>query len=155
MYVFDTSPFSTLFKNYYRSRFPSLWKLFDEMVIDGRIVSTREVGREIADGPIEAARLWAVGNQAVFTIPGADEGAFVGKIFAVPQFQQNIEQQKLLKGGKLADPFVVAKAAANGFTVVTVEKFKDNSAKIPNICQHFGVPCFDLERFMEEEGWTF
>jgi hypothetical protein len=155
MYVFDTSPFSTLFKNYYRSRFPSLWKLFDEMIADGRIVSTREVGREIADGPSEAARLWAVDNQTIFTMPTADEGAFVGRIFAVPQFQQNIEQQKLLKGGKLADPFVVAKAAVMGFTLVTVEKFKENSAKIPNICEYFDVPCFDLEKFMEEEGWTF
>jgi hypothetical protein len=155
MYVFDTSPLSTLFKNYYRSRFPSLWKLFDEMIVKGTIVSTREVGREIADGPVEAARLWAADNPKIFSMPGADEGAFVGKIFAVPHFQQNIEQQKLLKGGKLADPFVVAKAAVTGFTVVTVEKYKENSAKLPNICRHFKVPCFDLEEFMEKESWTF
>ncbi|QIO55166.1 DUF4411 family protein (plasmid) [Rhizobium leguminosarum bv. trifolii] len=155
MYVFDTSPVSTLFKNYYRSRFPSLWSLFDEMVADGRIVSTREVGREIADGPVEAARSWATDNQHIFTVPVADEGAFVGKIFSVSHFHQNIEQQKLLKGGKLADPFVIAKAAVMGFTVVTVEAYKENSAKLPNICEHFGVPCLDLERFMEEEGWTF
>jgi hypothetical protein len=155
MYVFDTSPFSTLFKNYYRSRFPSLWTLFDEMIADGRIISTREVGREIADGPVEVARAWAAENQHVFAVPAADEGAFVGKIFAVNHFHQNIEQQKLLKGGKLADPFVIAKAAITGFTVVTVEAYKENSAKLPNMCEHFGIPCFDLERFMEEEGWTF
>ena len=37
MYVFDTSPLSTLFRNYYRKRFPSLWASFDGLVVDGHI----------------------------------------------------------------------------------------------------------------------
>jgi hypothetical protein len=32
----------------------------------------------------------------------------------VRHFQQNIEQQKLLKGGKNAEPFVIARAAVEG-----------------------------------------
>jgi Domain of unknown function (DUF4411) len=74
---------------------------------------------------------------------------------AVSHFQHNIEQQKLLRGGKMADPFVIAKAAVNGGAVVTMEKFKPNSAKIPNICKHFSVECLLLEEFMEREGWEF
>jgi hypothetical protein len=49
-YVFDNSPLSVLFKNYYRGTFKSLWEHFDELVGDGSIVSTREVLREIEDG---------------------------------------------------------------------------------------------------------
>jgi hypothetical protein len=79
----------------------------------------------------------------------------VSAIFAVPHFQQNIEQQKLLKGGRNADPFVIARAMAEKRTVVTMELLKPNSAKIPNICAHFGVPCLTLEQFMESEGWQF
>ncbi len=71
------------------------------------------------------------------------------------QFQANIEQQKLYKGGHNADPFVIAKAATDGFTVVTMEKLKPNAAKIPNICKHFNVPCMTLEEFMAAEGWQF
>jgi hypothetical protein len=52
-YVFDNSPLSTLFRNYYRKTFPSLWQRFDQLVDDGRLVSTREVFREIEDGPSE------------------------------------------------------------------------------------------------------
>lgn len=155
MYVFDTSPLSTLFKNYYRARFPSLWEKFDDLVGDDRIVSTREVLREVNDGPVEALRLWAVDEQALFHIPNATEGAFVAKIYGVTHFQQNIEQQKLLKGGHNADPFVIAKAAIERRSVVTMELLKQNGAKIPNICKHFGVPCLTLEEFMEREGWTF
>lgn len=154
-YVFDTSPFSTLFRNFYRRRFPTLWQHFDELIDEGRIVSTREVSREIANGPVESLRDWANDHGEVFTIPNADEGAFVGRIYGVPHFQQNIERQKLLKGGEVADPFVIAKAAVIEGTVVTLEQLRDNAVKIPNICDHFGIECMSLEDFMEAEGWEF
>ncbi len=101
------------------------------------------------------ARLERRQGQALFAMPTAAEGAFVARIYGVAHFQQNIEQQKLLKGGRNADPFVIAKAAVEGHTVVTMEQFRANAAKIPNICRHFGVPCLSLEEFFEAEGWEF
>jgi hypothetical protein len=79
----------------------------------------------------------------------------VARIYAVKHFQQNIAQQKLLKGGRNADPFIIARGAVEGRTVVTMEVFKANSAKIPNICRHLGVKCLTLEEFMEAERWEF
>ncbi len=154
-YVFDTAPLWTLFQNYYRRRFPTLWRNFDALIEEGEVVSTREVRREIENCPVESLREWADGNGQVFATPTADEGAFVGEIYAVRHFQQNIERQKLLKGGEVADPFVIAKAAVIEGTVVTMERPKQNAAKIPNICDHFGVECMHLEEFMEAEGWEF
>lgn len=154
-YVFDNSPLSALFRNYYRRRFPSLWRRFDDLVVDGDIVSTREVLREIEDGPDESLREWATQNGELFTIPNAEEGAFVARIYAVPHFQQNIERQKMLKGGRNADAFIIAKAALTEGTVVTMERLRENAVKIPNICDHFGIPCMTLEDFMESEGWEF
>jgi len=155
MYVFDTSPLSALFKNYYRKRFPTLWANFDALVAAGNLVCTREVAREIDDSAVAEMRDWAAANAGLFPVPTAADGAFVAQIYAVPHFQQNIEQQKLLKGGRNADPFVIARAASEGRTVVTMELLKPNSAKIPSICAHFGVPCLHLEEFMEAEGWQF
>jgi hypothetical protein len=154
-YVFDNSPLSVLFKNFYRRTFRSLWERFDELVANGEIVSTREALREIEDGAPDELLEWAQRNSKLFAAPAAAEGEFVGKIYAVRRFQQNIEQQKLLKGGKNADPFVIARAAVEGRAVVTMEKFKSNAAKIPNICQHFGIECLTLEQFMHQEGWEF
>ena len=154
-YVFDNSPLSTLFKNYYRRRFPTLWQHFDELVDNGDIVSTREVRREIEDGAVESLREWAEQNGEFFTMPNAEEGAFVGRIYSVQHFQQNIERRKLLRGGRNADPFVIAKAAVTERTVVTMEQRQPNAVKIPNICDHFGIPCMTLEEFMETEGWEF
>ncbi|WP_316179509.1 MULTISPECIES: PIN domain-containing protein [unclassified Bradyrhizobium] len=155
MYVFDNSPFSALFRNYYRKQFPSLWTKFDQMIANKLIISTREVLREIEDGSLADLADWAKQNQDIFPTPTNDEGQFVTKIFSVPHFQANIERQKFYKGGRNADPFVIAKAGTDGLTVVTMEKFKKGAAKIPNICDHFKVPCFTLEDFMAAEGWTF
>ncbi len=154
-YVFDNSPLSALFRNYYRKNFPSLWQRFDRLVDDGRLVSTREVFREIEDGPIESLLEWAKQNRELFATPTAEEGAFVAKTYAVPWFQQNIEKKKLLRGGKVADPFVIARAACENRNGNTIEVMKPNAVKIPNICAHFGVKCLSLPEFMEAEGWTF
>lgn len=154
-YVFDTAPFSQLFKSYYRDRFPTLWERFDAIVEDGRLVSTREVMREIEDGPIASLIDWCKAHEDVFTVPTSDEGAFVAKVFGVAHFLQIIEQTKLLRGGRNADPFVIAKAAVVEGTVVTLESLKPNAARIPNICKHFDIGCMSLEEFMEAEDWSF
>jgi hypothetical protein len=155
MYVFDTNAFSQLFHSYYPARFPTLWANFESIVGRGEITSTREVGREIEDDRVAALREWAKHRPELFPAPTAAEGAFVGQIFAVPHFQQVIEQKKLYRGGKNADPFVIARAAVLKATVVTMEQKPTNGARIPNICEHFDIKCTSLEGFMEMEGWQF
>lgn len=154
-YAFDTSPLSALFRNYYRTVFPSLWQGFDGLVASGAILSTREVSREIEDGPLENLRQWTADHSELFPAPTAEEARFVARIYAVPHFQYNIEGKKLLRGGRLADPFVIARAAVVGATVITMETLKLNAAGIPNICKHFDIPWLTLQGFMEAESWTF
>ena len=38
-------------------------------------------------------------------------------------------------GTPVADPFIIAKAKANGLSVVTQEVYRENAHKIPNICR--------------------
>lgn len=154
-FVFDNGPFSSLFRNYYHTVFPTMWVNFDNLVDNGEIVSVREVRKEIDGSSIETLRDWAAGHDHIFELPNAEEAKIISAIYSVPQFRQNIDNQKLLKGGLIADPFVIAKAALAGKTVVTTEKFKPHSAKIPNICKHFGVNCMSLQEFMESQKWKF
>jgi hypothetical protein len=155
MYVLDTNIISALHKNYFRKRFVSLWNEFDKLVAGGMVTSTREAFRELSDGVAGSDIEWAKDNSALFTTPDAKEAAFVGAIYSVAHFQANIEKQKLIRGGRNADAFIVARAYSVGGTVVTLERLKPNAAKIPNICEHFNIPCLDLEGFMEKEGWVF
>ena len=154
VYVIDTSVISVLYKNYYRKQFPSLWTLFDKIVEQGRITSTREVLRELQDRGGEASD-WAEDNKYLFPMPNAIEGGHVAAIYKVKHFQSNIEKQKILRGGSNADSFLIARARAIEGTVLTMEQLKPNSVKIPNICEYFDVRCVDLQRFMEIENWKF
>jgi Domain of unknown function (DUF4411) len=154
-FVFDTSSFRIL-RHYYPNRFPSVWTGLENLITSGQLASTREVFNELErfDDP-EPLLAWAKNHKDIFATPTNDETEFVARIFQVPHFQSLIAQKAILTGRPVADPFVVAAAAVNGATVVTQERFKENAAKIPNVCQHFRVACVNLEEFMTSQGWNF
>ncbi len=156
IYVFDSSPLIDLFRHYYRTRSPSLWTAFDAMVTQDRITSTREVFNELNARGDDLAAWCAENRQQVFITPSVQELDFVREIFEVRHFQSMIRRKARLQGSLVADPFVIARATCleNG-CVVTTEKYSPNAAKIPNVCEHFGVDCINLEEFMEREQWRF
>ena len=156
LYILDTNTLSQLFRFYYRNNFPNLWKRFDQLVMDGRILSTREVLRELGDGrKAELAYAWSEEHENLFPDPGTEEVLFVSRIFGVSHFQQNLQSKKGKPRKQVADPFVIAQAMRTGGTVVTEETKPPNGARIPNICEHFEIPCINLQQLMDREGWIF
>lgn len=155
MYVFDSNAFSAIF-HFYPKRFPTLWKMFEDLVQEEKITSVREALRELREKKFsEEIVAWLDDNEDIFHIPSSEEGTFVAEIFKVRHFQHSLEQKKKLKGGPFADPFIIARAKVMDFSVVTLEEHKPNAAKIPNICDHFKIPWMNLEEFMEKENWEF
>lgn len=130
-YVFDNGPISTLFRNFYPTVFETLWENFEGLIASKAIVSVHEVARELADYSHEGCRVWVAANGGIFHPPTQAEAAFITQIYSVQHFQQNIEAQKLLKGGRMADPFVIAKAAVEGKAVVTTELLNRMRARSP------------------------
>jgi len=153
MYIFDTSSFIEIF-NFYPKRFPSLWNEFDELVSKKRILSVKEVFKEINERN-DLKTEWAKRNNKIFLEPDEKEASFVVEIFKIKHFQSSLEEKKRLIGGNFADPFVIASAKIREYTVVTQEKYKKNGTKIPNICEYFNISCLNLEGFMEKEDWQF
>ena len=156
MYIFDTNSLSVILKHYYPERFPSLWTKLNGMLTEGDVKLVRESYNEIMilnakDRPAQ----WAKDNRKLFSTPSAEELQIVNEIFKVSHFQQLIEKKKILSGRPVADPFVIAKAKIEDAIVVTEELFKENAAKIPNVCEYFDVECINLEDFMQREGWQF
>jgi hypothetical protein len=98
---------------------------------------------------------WAEANKVIFTAPGSEDLERVAEILAVEHFQQLISAKKRLRGWPVGDPFIVARAMVTEGCVVTEEIRRDNAAKIPNVCEHFGVDCVNLEELMAREGWQF
>ncbi len=155
IYVADTSSLIVL-KNYYRTTFPSLWSGLEQMVANGTLVSTREVFNELhAYNDADYVQVWAKANNTIFATPTNEELQFVASIFQVQHFHALIGSRQTLKGTPVADPFVIAAAAIKNATVVTQERLKPHAAKIPNVCEHFGISYIDLEGFMTAQNWNF
>ena len=155
IYVFDTSSIRSL-QHFYPSVFKTIWDGLDSLIQQQNLISTREVWNEIERQNVSSDVLaWAKQNKRIFTTPAATELQFVATILQIKHFQALIGEQQRLKGTPVADPFVIACAKIRGGTVVTEEQLKPNAAKIPNVCTHFNVPCIDLEKFMQQQGWAF
>jgi hypothetical protein len=155
IYVLDTSAFRVL-RNFYPAAFPTLWARLEVLVQDGTLISVAEVLNELHTfNDSETLEAWCKKHKSIFAKPTNDELLVVQRIMAVPHFRPVVSQKALLKGTPVADPFVIAAAKVKGGMVVTQEKVKPNAAKIPNICEHFGVPYMDMEAFMKQQGWTF
>ena len=155
-YVFDTNSLSSILKFYYPARFPSFWEKFNDMLAGEKICSVREVYHEL-NNRFEKGELKIFTNQNkdFFSEPIRSEQEFLKKIFSEPQFQESLSKKKRLKGEAFADPFIIAKAETLDATVVTEEKHKENSVRIPNICEHFNIDCCNLEQFLVKEDWCF
>ncbi len=154
-YVFDSDSLINLFRHYYPERFPTLWEKFDALVSARELMSVREVFNEIGSGE-DLLSFWAKEQKNILFLESTpEELQFLGEIFQVRHFQAMIRKQEILKGKPVADPFVIARAKILSACVVTQEKNTENAAKIPNVCKYFGIPCINLERFMEKEKWVF
>jgi len=156
VYVFDSSPLIILFRHYYPDRFPTLWENFDSLKEDNKIISVREVFNEInIYGESDRLTDWSKKNREFFEQPTIQELLIVTEVFKNNHFQALIRKKECLQGKPVADPFVVAKAKVLNRTVVTNERFKDNAAGLPNVCEKFEIPCINLEEFMKREDWIF
>ena len=143
-YVFDTSSFSVL-GNYYPDRFPTFWERFNRIVSNGKIISVSEVHKELVFYTRHPhISTWVKHNKNIFLSPKPAEMQFINKIFSVPHFQTLVSEKDRLSGNLCADPFVIAKAESIDGCVVTEETLKPNGAKIPNVCEHYGVDCTNL-----------
>ncbi len=156
-YVFDTSSLKILFNNFYPDNFPTLWNRFNKFVSQKRYFSVKEVRREFDYFyGMEYLIIWSKKHSYFFLKPDEYEDNFMSHIFTKkPHFRGLVKNKNILSGKPVADPFVIAKAKALKGCVVTEEKYKENSAKIPNVCEYFNISCTNLKGFMKKEKWKF
>ncbi len=154
-YVFDTNVFYTL-GHFYPSRFPTIWSTIDDLVDEGKLISVKEVRRELeANCPFDHIASWVKNNRSVFRTPSEEELEIVARMFKKEQFRGLVRRNNILKGMPVADPFIVAAGKVYEAYVVTQEAYKRNGARIPNACEEFGIDCIDFETFLEYEDLKY
>jgi Domain of unknown function (DUF4411) len=97
IYVFDANSLSEL-NAYYPDIFRAFWARFDAIVASRDVISTREVRPEVERSGKDNIIAWIKAHSHIFTMPSAQETAFVAEIFSVPHFQALIGQKALLRG---------------------------------------------------------
>lgn len=148
-FSFDTSALIEPWtRRYPPDVFPQIWQWLEYCIQEGTISAVDEVRHEILRQEDDLAA-WAK-TQAHLFAP-ADE-AVQQALRRVLEVFPNLADHERDRSG--ADPWVVAHALANGLSVVTYEtRGKQNKPKIPNACDHFGVPCISLVEVLRATGF--
>ena len=153
-YSIDTSSLIDAWYIYYQpGTFLSLWKEIEELGKSGILCAPKEVKDELKtyeereDNPLYR---WGQEQAHMF-------------VDQTPEMQIEIQRlsdscKRLVRPGRLrpdADPYVIALAKVNGWTVITEEKRERGQLKIPNVCEHYEIDCIDICTFVHSQGWCF
>ena len=153
-YLLDTCVFRKLLDHFPKKgvRFETVWEQIDNGFETGELVSGDECYNELClhydeKNPNYA---WIKLKKPYFLGPSNDESIIIKQLFTNPKMQESIHVKNILENRPSADVYIVAKAKQIGAIVVTVEKFKPNSAQLPNICESLGVATMSFDDFMGE-----
>ncbi len=95
-YVFDTNCFIVI-GHYYPEQFPSFWDEFNQSVEIGKIISVREVLRELDQNATEDHLVeWIKLHKNIFVTPSPAVMRLVNDIFSVPHFEASLPDRTRL-----------------------------------------------------------
>jgi len=146
-YVIDTSSLLELPFSYPKDNFPGVWQKIEELIDEGKMISSEEVLIELGRKDDDIFR-WAKDKKESFFPIDKDIQIAVTKILTT---HGNIVS---LRGNKSnADPFIIALASIQACTIVTQETPTGNPArlKIPDVCNDLKIECLTLVGLLKRE----
>jgi hypothetical protein len=150
IYCIDTSALiAAWYERYKPNRFPKLWEQLDQLITEGRLVSSTLVLRECSKQRSEELHGWLKPREAIFITPDETVQGKVDHIVNTYTGLVSAGREKFQ-----ADPFVIAQAKVNSYTVITEETGIGSLAKIPGVCNAMKVECINLMQLIDEEDWV-
>jgi hypothetical protein len=150
-YSIDTSIFINAWtRDYPPDVVPALWDSFIDLIAEGRMHASQEVLLEI-ERKADDVYAWCKAQKDLWVPLDAPTVVAAQRVLAAfPDFV------KTGTGRNQADPFVIALAKVNNYTVVTWEKGGSQAKpRIPYICDQMGIPCLNLIGLAKAEKWVF
>jgi hypothetical protein len=150
IYCIDTSALiAAWYERYKPNRFPKLWDQLDMLIKEGRLVSSSLVLRECSKQRSEELHEWLQPRASMFQMPDEIVQAQVEHIVNTYTGLVTAGKEKFQ-----ADPFVIALAKVNGYTVITEETGLTSLSKIPGVCNAMNVDCINLMQLIDQEDWV-
>ncbi|MCX7768831.1 MAG: DUF4411 family protein [Flavobacteriales bacterium] len=157
MYSVDTSTLMDWQARFYPTDvFMGLKTNIENLIANGKLRAPEIVRDELDAVGTPALKSWAK-NQSGLFVPL--EPQLQAEANAIQERYPELVDVK--SGYESADPWVIALAKLNGWTVVSQETSANEKRKppksyyIPDVCRDLGVPCINLLGLMRKEGWTF
>jgi hypothetical protein len=154
-YWIDSNVFIEAHGNLFRPKIvPGFWKHIDAKLADGTVKSSCLVYRELAGYGDELSNWVKTRKQSGLCMPITSEVEDNFKKIAeyVANTYDEPNANEFLAG---ADGWVIAHAMATKGTVVSQESAKHpnaRKARIPDVCDHFGVKCIKVIDMLEEQS---
>ena len=163
-FLMDSNSFMTPYRQYYAfDLVPTFWKEISKRTGAGTFILLDMVKAEIEKGRDELAD-W-INNESRFVICNHISSEIIGKYQEILQYVQTCglyKEQALQRwaANDVADPWLIAAAAVNNYTLITVEvpsgglsaKTPNKVAKIPDVARAFGVRTENLFYMMRQLG---
>jgi hypothetical protein len=164
IFLVDSSSFMAPYRFYYAfDLVPAYWNAIIEFIKSGRIVVLDMVEAEIDKGEDDLSR-WMSEVDSLEVIPHVNEST-IGKYQEIIQFiaTSGFYKESALNTWaqrNVADPWLIASAATNGYTLVTEEVGTNNlsikqpqkAAKIPDVAGKFKVETINIYEMMRRLG---
>jgi hypothetical protein len=134
---------------------PRFWKWIEEMLVQDTVYSSIMVYKELAEGSDELS-VWVKTLKRFFLEPSEMVQNTLSAIANFVTERYEPQQAQIFLDG--ADAWVIAQSKIDSATVVTHETLVDISskkAKIPNVCEVFGVPYINTYGMMRALGASF
>lgn len=163
-FLIDANSFITASRLFYaKDLVPSFWPTFENSLKQDNVALLDVVKEEILKGEDFLAE-WIKSLDDILIIK-RDDGKVVEKYQAVMEYihtggYYNDKALKIWSDFNVADPWLIAAAAAYGYTIVTFEQSAgvitlrnpSGKPKIPDVANHFKVKCGDLYYYMRVQG---
>lgn len=156
-YIIDANVFITASRQLYPfDIMPGFWEQLLEKG-EGKLILIDKVKEEIYHGSDELAQ-WLKENEGEFIQKDMNDSSVVTSYSQVLQsvIDSSIYKERAKEDfASVADSWICAHAAANGYVVVTLETFDSNCkrrVKIPNACKDFDVEYIDMLQLLREIG---
>jgi len=158
IYLIDTDAIIKLFNTYSPKFFQPVWDEIGFIISNKLFISTKTNYEELAIKDDDCFKFFKNNFQVMFIETDSESQKIVKEI--LNQFPDLIE---VGSEREESDPFLIATAITKKGKIITEERLLDKGAvnnpqrkekmRIPNVCNHYGVPWMRAIQFMNNDEW--
>jgi len=147
VYLFDTSAWFNI--DSFSNR-EEIWSTIRRLAVEeGRVCTCAQVIGELHDDPIYINRVKPIEKEL---LSGDASGGDPTYLMKVGKITHDFPAMSKATGTKTpADPYVVALAQMENYTVVADESMERKNRKIPGVCEQLKICCMTLKDFISAE----